>query len=103
MRLLLASVALALMAQPGAAGFHTGNEMLELCQSDNSVEVSYCRGFMSGILGVLDLEERICVPERVTTTQVFDVAMKALRDNLDMRHFSAEVSIAKGMGETFPC
>ena len=90
-----------------SGGFEGGTTLLDACDTPKSSDVYYqsnarCIGYISG---VFDLADGIlfCAPKEVTRGQVWDIAVKYLREHPEQRHTVASDSVIESLREVFPC
>ena len=67
----------------------------------------YCYGYVSGVtdgaVSAEALHPEICFPDGVTNGQIFDIALKFVRDNPDIRNWSTKNLIFVAVVKAFPC
>jgi hypothetical protein len=110
---MIAAVALMLSAGPAAAGFLTGDGLLEQCreyeksqagQDYSYVEAGLCLGYITGVGDMVKAAtSRACPPEDANRGQVILVVIKFLKENPAKLHVAAFVSITVAMQEAWPC
>jgi Rap1a immunity proteins len=95
------------ISQPAAAGFYTGNNLLELCQDRD--RVSACMTYIAGITDVLfanNFKNRRACPQslnEITIAQVRDITVQWLQRNPQLRQYSSAPLVAQALEESFPC
>jgi len=62
-----------------------------------------CLHYIAGAADVLLMHKEICVPSGVTISQLADIVTKYLRDNPEVRHFTAASSTTVALARVFPC
>jgi len=104
-RAMLVAVALSCLVGGGAAaGFWTGNELLDECQDDPSSPKSLvCRGYIMGFVDALDWGHSFCSDPGVTAKQFEDVVKFYLRNHPETRHLPAADLVTSALKEKFPC
>jgi hypothetical protein len=88
----------------------TGNDLLRFCTSDpNSVEQSYCLGYLSGLMdgvmaaNILAAHPQIFdAPQGADVLQVRDIVVKSLQQSPKDRHLEAVVLVMRALKEAFP-
>ncbi|MFZ6765306.1 Rap1a/Tai family immunity protein [Pseudoroseomonas sp. WGS1072] len=90
-------------AQQPQSGFYTGNRLLELCRGGQGI----CHGYIAGVASVMGRNTvsgwAACIPSGSTVGQIRDLVVKALENNPQERHLSAESLVASYLAEAFPC
>jgi hypothetical protein len=91
------------------AGFLGGEELYQLCDSNNIIERSLCESY---IMGVIDATVRLlppndsgrfCLPDHSRMRDVEPVVRSYLKTKPDRRDSPAEILIAAALRERFPC
>ena len=106
---------LGLYAMPAEvqAGYYTGNQMLEICES-KQIHENGCLGFYAGVRDTLPLlgaflpasnsaRPNVCVPDGVTHFQLRDVAIKYMRAHPEDRHLLASALAMVAYAQAWPC
>ena len=62
-----------------------------------------CLHYIAGVADVLLMHKEICVPSGVTVRQLADIVTKYLRDNPEVRHFTAASDTMVALARVFPC
>ena len=90
-----------------AAGFKSGNELFNSCESGENPKtaVEYldgaeCRGYVVGIADALLAK---CLPSRVTEGQLVAVVLLWLRNHPEVRHYAANSLVFEALKENFHC
>ena len=96
----------------GAAGFFTGNELLEACSATNGTTAyeyksGICSGYVLGIADELDLENAqlgrgSCFSDEVTLGQLRDVVLKYLQEHPEHRDLDAAVLVRSAFASAYP-
>jgi hypothetical protein len=121
-------MAVALVAALGSVSFaasasslkYDGNELLQQCQQyikamdgDRSADLdaaTYCEGYVAGVTntvsfyrGTLKNEDKFCIEDSVTNSQVIRVVVKFLNDN--PRHLNKDKMVLTwaALHNAFPC
>ena len=104
---------LALLGAPAGAQdisvFFSGNELLEMCRSDNAAARADCMGYITGasdvLSGVISLGDMkaFCEPASVTRGQIHDVVVRYAIENPENRHFSGGALVYSALLDAFPC
>jgi Rap1a immunity proteins len=126
------SIAVALVfcsATPAQAGFYSGNELHDLCQSNRPAVIMYVAGLHDASEHAMNVSVKTlalhfslslskdqadfdsvlkdiagyCLPENATTGQVADVFCKYLRDNPAQRHLNVAHLFSTAMAAAWPC
>lgn len=112
MRALIIAAALAAsMPVPARADgypIHSGNWLLQRCESDNLAHQSFCLGYITAAFAGMEVllqynNKDFCVPEGVTQGQMEEVVVRYLRRNPKDRHLSAVVLTGLAAMEAWPC
>ena len=102
----LIAVALACCAaQAGATTFFTGNQLLEKCNSDNTVHQVGCMAYVMGILDGATLNGSnvpFVIPSSSDAGQLKDVVLKYLNSHPEHRHWPASMLVWNAMADAFP-
>ncbi len=87
-----------------------GTLLHALCkQGGHDYNESNCYGFVAGVMETTSIniraghEAAICVPDRVSLTQMVDVVAAYVSKNATARHLSAAYLATEAMREAFPC
>lgn len=107
MRLLpLGALALGLTACPVVAQdtpFTTGNAFLRVCESDQTWEIA-CTSYVLGVFHGSHVRGRvICLPDRVDTGQLYQIAISYIRSHPTRSHEPVFGLILAAWLEAFPC
>ena len=114
MNAIIAVVGLAvvlLLSAQSQAGYYSGSDLLQRCESDSNVEFGMCAGY---IMGVVDLQDALlqwseldepyfCVPDSANSGQLMKVVTKYLNEGPERLHLAASNSIANALYYAFPC
>lgn len=112
MKKILTAVAAAAMLSSGGAwaGYYTGNEIIESCETTKNPCVSFMMGVVDTIeiLSVddditLDQFYRWCVPDGVTGVQLARIMAKYLSENPQQLTFPAAGLASLALNGAFPC
>jgi hypothetical protein len=108
-----AIVAALILPSISYAEFFTGVDLKKFADSDDrmvsgnhkSIDNLYSSELRGYILGVYDAVEgiSICLPDKVTATQLTGMVKKYLRDNPDKWNYSGKVIVINALSKTFPC
>ena len=96
-----------------AAHFVDGNDLYSKCREEGTAYspvttfqlFAYCQGYITGIAdGILadGAESRLCMPDKVSGQQLFDVVRSYLVDHPEKRHLPAESLVTAAIREKFP-
>jgi len=89
----------------------SGNELLNVCQS-NGTQFGRCIGFIEGVSVGVELGEAfhghkdlsdVCIPANVTNGQLKDIVLVYLRQNPATRHEPAVYAVVRSLRGAFPC
>jgi len=97
--------------------FNTGNELLELCEAylgdetaANIAKGNTCAGYVMGIadvhrafVGWEAMEQRWCLPENISASQLVRIVTKHLQENPQDLHTGAAYLVANDLSSAFPC
>lgn len=113
MKKLVSAIALIwLCAQPALAYFVSGNDIYELCQSqepgDGSRAMYYILGVydsdkMQLVLGTATKDYQICLSTEATAAELVDVVCKWLSANPKYRNEPASLLLRGAMVKAWPC
>ena|SRR5215469_1323442 len=84
-----------------------GNDLLRLCTSELTSELSFCIGYIEGIrdglvFGTINGKPFFVIPAKVTSEQLKDVVVKSLKVNPETRHKPAGLLTLFALKEAFP-
>ena len=84
-----------------------GNLLYAICKPGAyALDMSYCQSYLLAALDtmmVMDRSFSSCMPPRVTTDQLRDVAMRVLRERPEIRHLSGGVLLAQIYQDAWNC
>jgi Rap1a immunity proteins len=81
-----------------------GNQLFSECDDDDGTQNgSACLHYIAGVTDALLMHKEICVPSGVTIRQLADIVTKYLRDNPEVRHFTAASDTTVALAHVFPC
>lgn len=112
---LAVGLAVLLTAGEGRADFLSGQDLNEMCSSDNLYSEGACLGYIEGVYDAglaIDTDPnkrrwpglvRACVPDDVSAGQLKEVVKKRLRENPAEWHYEADYIVARAFQEAFPC
>jgi hypothetical protein len=108
LRIMAAFLLLAILTISEQAPAVSGNELLEICQSQNEADQAFCFGFVQAVkYSVADFPGRApaCKQEiaRATGQQLKDIVLKELIDKPAQRHYSAFSISFMAIGKAFGC
>lgn len=96
-----------------AGEFIDGNKLYEMCSEDESSPNHYqftawCTGYILGTYDTirgsgLSSNLAICVPTGVSSGQLTDIVVKALREHPEVRHNSASMLVGAALRANFGC
>lgn len=98
-------------AQPSAAGWMSGNELLSACEEMNEAikyqQLGWCRGYIVGIADAMSPGNSVNgykakFTAGITVQQLTDVVLKFLREHPEDRHYSAGSLVAEALSKAFP-
>jgi hypothetical protein len=89
----------------------TGQKWLSFCEDRiNDFKFGVCNGYLMGvsghhklIMGIDAVKVTMCLPEKVTATQLVAVSKKWLKEHPEKLHQHFSVSYLSIMKEAFPC
>ena len=94
----------------GVSNYFTGNEMLELCESDDFGEREACHGFLAGIAdvsatydGLADFNSGFCIPGNVSVNQLRRIVIKGLNAEPEELHLDASALVVGIFRAAFFC
>ena len=110
-KMFFAASFLALMVEPGIAGFTSGNDLLHMCQMPSPLAcIRYIEGIsdMQDALLIAKTDRRFhdtiaCIPDGVSELQLRDVVLQYLVANPSTRHINAAVLAWMALRTSFPC
>ena len=89
-------------AAPADTGF-TGNHLQVLCENNSLVCSAYISGFLFGANAQNILNDPMCFPQDVTSSQAVQVVEKYLREKPENLHDDAWMGVAVALSAAFPC
>jgi len=95
-------LALLLAPSQSKAEFFTGNQLLQLQNSESTMDKIQALGFVQGVFDVY-LGVTICPPHNVTAGQVNDMVRNFLNNSPAVRHHTAESLINHALKGAWPC
>lgn len=107
----LVAALMILFAQPSAAGWMSGNELLQSCEETNEAikyqQLARCMGYIMGVADTMSADNsvngfRAKFTVGITVQQITDVVLKFLREHPEDRHYSANGLVAQALSEAFP-
>lgn len=106
MRMILCGLALWATCAPVNAGYLSGNQLHEWCQTPNAISVPYVIGIYDALemdQMITDQGARMCVAEGVTRGQLNDIVCKFVGETPEDRHFPAAILVLNAVVKAFPC
>jgi hypothetical protein len=106
-----AALAIALLTNPATAPAAQaeamlGNKLLEACTSKNPNWLSYCRGFIMGVVYGTYLWTNsptdVALPGGADDTQLTDIVVRYLKAHPEFRHLPGHALITDALREAFP-
>ena len=104
------AIAVMMFAGVSNAGFYSGSRLLEECENASLADVYGCTGYIAGIADTTDayvgwgeINEKFCIPERVTLGQLKKVVIKGLNEVPEELHLQAASTVTNIFYEAFPC
>lgn len=92
------------------AGFYSGNELLERCESANSTKRVACLDYIAGIKDITEtydawgvVSQTFCIPDSATLGQLQKVAIKGLNAEPEKLHRVAASRVVNIFYAAFPC
>lgn len=96
--------------KPLRSRYSSGEELLQLCESDLDTKQSSCSGYVTAVLDTHEalvasrnLERGFCVPKGVDPVQLVRVAVKYLSEEPEKLHGGAAVLLLDYFAQAFPC
>ena len=84
--------------------FVNGNQLFSKCDDDGDTPNGIgCLHYIAGVADTLLMHKEICAPNGVTVRQLADIVTKYLRDNPEVRHFTAASDTTVALARAFPC
>ena len=93
--------------------FHTGNEMLEICESEAPYEITSCYLYLAGLVDTTEVWKSwvklpesgvFCVPQQsVTQSQLRKIYIHYANEHPKMLHLSASYVGVYAFFDAFPC
>ena len=112
-RLLLVWLLSLTVADVARSEFLTGNDLLELCQVSRSQCDAYISAYATGahdgteaaitLMTGESADQTLCMPSRVTASQLGDVVLGHLKQKPEERHYSAGLLTILAIWTAFPC
>jgi hypothetical protein len=102
--LAILATAAAAPAQPQVPGpFNSGNQFLRLCPTEawRMLCKTYTIGFAEGVLPNANVP--VCTPEGVDIGQMYEVAIKFIRDNPERAHMKTRHLLTMAWAQAWPC
>jgi hypothetical protein len=62
-----------------------------------------CLHYIAGVVDTLLMHKEICPPSGITIAQLADIVTKYLRENPEVRHFTAASDATVALARVFPC
>ena len=84
------------------AEFFTGNNLLALLKSNNSMDLVQGLGYVQGVFDS-HVKVTICPPPNITAGQVSDMVRNYLDNNPATRNYSADSLISNALRQVWPC
>ena len=91
------------------AGFYSGSQLLERCESDSGARLT-CVGFLAGIDDITDdydawglMDPNFCIPAGVSLSQLRKVAIRGLNEQPEKLHLAASSLVHNIFVRAFPC
>ena len=110
MRSILLALALLLASLPASAAFMDGNELHEMCTSQNEWERLQCLGYLQGVVDGQTYVQQFwssplsyCANPTTTVGQVTDTVKMYLADHPEAWHNDAASLVTAALREAFPC
>jgi len=111
---IIAAVGLAMMMLLSAqsqAGYYSGSDLLQRCESDSNAAYNTCVGY---IVGMVDYQEALvfwsnldepvfCEPMDAKSGQLVKVVTKYLNEHPENLHLSASGEVTNALVTAFPC
>lgn len=106
------TIAMLILGSPYAFAVSSGNELLNVCQSNVSTHNGQCIGFIQGVSIGVELGEAfhghkdlsdVCIPGNVNNAQLKDIVLIYLRQNPAKRHEPAVFAVVHSLRNAFPC
>ena len=85
----------------GSVYSFTGNALHNKLMDNDSFAMGYVTGVVRMLVTFGEADSCIRVPEGVNVQQMVDIVSKYLRDNPEVRHMSAELTITLALLTTF--
>jgi hypothetical protein len=98
-----------LTPRPATANqFMDGNQLLQLCMSQDPYNGMECTGYVKGVADAfsfqMDAEKRVlCMPDGVTAKQLVDATVKWLQENTPEREYPAVATVGIAIAKTWKC
>ena len=84
--------------------FVNGNQLFAECNDDRDTPNGIaCLHYVAGVADALLMHKEICLPSGVIVRQLADIVTEYLRDNPEVRHFTAESDTMVALARVFPC
>lgn len=82
----------------------TGSWLLETCRGDNGdVGKAFCLGYTMGLADLMLGQQRICMPQDVSSEHMRLVVEKYLSDHPEKLRQHPTLLVIEALGTTFPC
>jgi len=111
MKMLKFAAAAALVAASSTSAFavqsfQTGNALLRDCTAKNSINQSFCLGYIEGVVDALETLRSVngaapCTGNGVEGGQVMDVVVKSLREHPEGRNSAAGALVVAAIAKAF--
>lgn len=86
-----------------ASAYRDGNELYRFCRTDAAAAArTVCNNYIMGAVDTLMMGGLLCPPSNAPVGELVDMVIKYLRDNPDMRHYTAASDRAVALQE-FNC
>ena len=98
----LCAAVLVLFAAKANAEFFTGNQLLSLMQSSNTIDKIHALGYLQGVVDAHS-SVTICPPPTVTAGQINDMIKNYLENTPSVRHKTADIIVRDALKPVWPC
>jgi hypothetical protein len=78
-----------------------GNQLYQLCSSDNAAGRNFCLGYVAGV--AYQNTNAVCIPLDATVDQLGDTVKQYLANNPDTGRKSAYSEVLTALEKAFPC
>ncbi len=91
-----------------ARQFLDGNQLLQLCTSEDPYNGLECTGYVKGVVDAFAFQmdadrQPLCMPAGVTAKQLIDVTVKWLEDNSVERGYPAVATVGIAIAKKWKC